>query len=85
MTVHWNSQKGFSDGLPTASSGQDDHEDLRAVINELRLSLRKTPDQRAAVVRRAKKLLADPAYPSREVLRKTAALLVEHLRPRCPE
>ena len=82
MTVHWNSRRGFSGGLNTASSAEEkalglEHEPP-SLVNFL-LAMRKVPASRAAAVARGKKLLADAKYPSREVLRKVARLLVRHM------
>jgi hypothetical protein len=50
-------------------------------LQALKPALERTPDVRVAEVRRARRLVADPTYPSRPVLRKTAALLARHLSP----
>ena len=79
MTVHWNSRKGFMNGPNTASSAAEPAaDDNAAFLAELRLALRKFPELRTAQVNRARKLLADPKYPSREVLKKVAGLLARH-------
>ena len=81
MTVHWNSRRGFTDGLNTASSAAKAAPAPKvdaAALAEFRLAMRKAPNARAALVNRGRKLLADPKYPSREVLRKVATLLARH-------
>jgi hypothetical protein len=52
-------------------------EEARAYLAELLWQMRKTPDVRASQIARAKKLIADPRYPSEEVLRKVADLLAK--------
>ena len=49
-------------------------------LRTLRRRLRKLPEARADVVANARRLVADAAYPSSTVLRKTAELVAEHLR-----
>jgi len=81
MTVHWNSRRGFSGGLNTASSPEEQagtRESETALLAELRLAMRKTPETRDAFVERGRKLLADPNYPSRTVLKRVAKLLARH-------
>ena len=83
MTVNWNSRKGFNGGPNTLSSGNEGAEGPEkeaALLASLQLAMRKVPDARAAEVARGKKLLADPKYPSREVLRRVAGLLARHWR-----
>jgi hypothetical protein len=81
MTVNWNSRKGFSGGPSTASSadeGAAGQGSDTALLAELQLAMRKVPDTRATVVARGKKLLADPKYPSCEVLRQVARHLARN-------
>jgi hypothetical protein len=81
MTVHWNARKGFQI-KPNGVSASGNHageagDDL--AMADLLLAMRNVPDVRSAAVHRARKLLADPNYPSPEVLRKVAGLLARHL------
>ena len=79
MTVHWNSRKGFVNGPNTASSAAEPAADGDAAsLAELQVALRKSPAMRTAQLNRARKLLADPKYPSRELLKKVAILLARH-------
>jgi hypothetical protein len=50
----------------------------------LRRALEATPESRAAEVARARKLVADPAYPPPEVLKRVAGVLARHLKPEPP-
>ncbi len=81
MTVHWNARKGFQIkptnlSAPGNHSGNDGED---ATMAEMLLAMRKVPDVRSAAVSRARKLLADPSYPSPEVLKEVAGLLARHL------
>jgi hypothetical protein len=80
MTMHWHSHKGFSDELRTASSAEElaATPEGKAALAELLLAMRKVPEVRVTSVNRAKKLMADPKYPSREVLRGVAEVLARH-------
>ena len=81
MTVHWNPHRGFSGELKTASSAEEEAvaglENAPAELAEWRLAMRKVPDTRPATVERAKKLLADPNYPPRQVLQGVAGVLLQ--------
>ena len=81
MTVHWNSCRGFSVELRTASSADEQVGPGQAAgpTDKWLSAMSKVPPTRAAAVQRAKRLLADPDYPSPEVMRKVAELLVRHL------
>jgi hypothetical protein len=81
MTVHWNARKGFQTG-PNGAANSGNHSGDKAddlTMAELLLAMRKVPDSRPAVINRGRKLLADPNYPSPEVLRQVAGLLADHL------
>lgn len=84
MTVHWNPHRGFSGELKTASSAKEEPlaepDGDVASLAEWILAMRKIPPARTAHVRRAKKLIADPSYPSRELLKGVAGVLSQHLR-----
>ncbi len=81
MTVHWNARKGFqikpngvsAPGNHSGEAGED------VTMADLLLAMRDVPDVRSSAVSRARKLLADPDYPSPEVLKKVAGLLARHL------
>jgi hypothetical protein len=82
MTVHWNSRKGFVAGADTSSTAdQTGHdEESRALMAELLLAMRKAPDLRNAVVNRGKKLMANPAYPTDEIVKAVADVLARKLK-----
>jgi hypothetical protein len=81
MTVHWNARKGFQTGPNSAStagpSAGEEADEL--MMAQLLLAMRKVPDLRPSAVSRARKLLADPNYPSPQVLKKVAELLARHM------
>lgn len=81
MTVHWNARKGFQAGANSASTAgtpaEEAADELR--LAELLLAMRKVPDARASALARGRKLLADPDYPSSEVLRKVAEVLARRI------
>jgi hypothetical protein len=81
MTVHWNSRNGFGDGSNATSSTDDqaERQNQKATLTELLWAMRKVPEARASVVARGRRLLSDPGYPSREVLRRVARVLAKHL------
>jgi hypothetical protein len=81
MTVHWNARKGFQTKPNSVSAPGNQSGDTGEDVNmaELLLAMRKVPDVRASAVIRARKLLADPDYPSKDVLKKVANLLADHL------
>ena len=86
MTVHWNARKGFQNkpdsiSLPGNHTG-DEREDM--TMADSLLAMRKVPEVRSAAVLRAQKLLADPNYPSPEVLKKVAELLARHIADDTP-
>ena len=87
MTVHWNFRKGFGDGVKTTSTGDDpaERQSQKASVAELLWSMRKTPDVRSSVVTRGRRLLSDPDYPSRDVLRRVAGVLARHLKEPGPD
>ncbi len=81
MTVHWNARQGFQTD-PNSVSAPGNHSGAEAddhTMAELLLAMRKVPDVRASAISRARKLLADPDYPSPEVLRQVAELLTRHI------
>lgn len=85
MTVHWNSRRGFSGGLSTASSPEEragTREIEAPSLAELRLALGKVPAVRGARLDRGRKLLADPNYPSHHVLKRVATVLARHWNER---
>jgi hypothetical protein len=81
MTVHWNSRRGFRGGLNTASSAAEriEAEEEKQHMPALLWAMRKTPEIRPAAVHRGRRLLADPDYPSKAVLRKVADVLAANL------
>ena len=65
-------------GLNTASSADEQSPEPKhpsAAIGKLLLAMRKVPDARPAHVVRGKRLLMDPKYPSRDVLKRVARVL----------
>jgi hypothetical protein len=87
MTVHWNSRRGFAAGANTTTSAdaRAAEEEARAYLAELLLTMRKTPELRAAHIHRAKKLLAEPGYPSQDVLKAVAEVLARKFTKRTSE
>ena len=57
-----------------------DPDDGLATLAELLWAMRKVPDARASAVTRGRRLLSDPDYPSRDVLRRVARVLAKHLK-----
>jgi hypothetical protein len=79
MTVHWNSRRGFAAEPQTTSSAdaQAAAEEKRLHLVELLWAMRKTPDQRSRYLQRARKLVADPAYPPEDIIKVVAKVLAK--------